>query len=178
MLSLIKDEITILQAFEKANEVIYIINRKCEKYEYAKYNFVDIPKEELPDENEKLENPYLIEYVRQLQIEEQTKNVDIPLVFVYESDFDIIDVDLRPRIYVSMNSSAQNSKVNFLDDMIDSMIFSNPAESSSTSLVKINNMIRNQQYFGQNNEYEFYFGEEQFLKTQGREHVWKLCASC
>lgn len=70
LIDLIKDKISILKAFEETNDKIYIINKDTAGYSYLKYDFVNIPPDELPDADEKLENPFLKNYLNQLEFEE------------------------------------------------------------------------------------------------------------
>lgn len=75
LINLIKDKISILKAFEETQEKIYIVNKENDEYVCSKYDFADIPMDELPDEDEKLENPLLKDYLYQLELEETIAGV-------------------------------------------------------------------------------------------------------
>lgn len=69
LLQVLKDEIPILKAFELAQGKISLVWKKSTECQVVKYLFEEIPKEELPDEEEKLENPFLKDYISTLEIE-------------------------------------------------------------------------------------------------------------
>lgn len=71
LLKLIKNDITILKSFELSKEKIYLVRKTDKLYLATKYSYIDIPEEELPDENEKLDNPYLQDYILNLEAEEK-----------------------------------------------------------------------------------------------------------
>lgn len=73
LIDLIRDKITVLEAFGLSKKKVYIIEKDKEQYLWESYDFSDVPKDELPDENEKLENPFLIEYLTQLELEESVR---------------------------------------------------------------------------------------------------------
>lgn len=75
LIKLINDKISILNAIKETKNKIYIVNKEKGEYTYSKYNFKDIPLDELPDENEKLENHFLKEYIYQLEFEETISGV-------------------------------------------------------------------------------------------------------
>lgn len=62
LMKLIKDEITVYRVFESSLHEIFLVERDGLEYTYKEYCFSDIPEDELPDKEEKLENPYLNEY--------------------------------------------------------------------------------------------------------------------
>lgn len=63
LIQLIEDQISIYQAFEKSNHKVLIAEKQGHDLICKEYSFCDIPQSELPDENEKLENAYLAEYL-------------------------------------------------------------------------------------------------------------------
>ena len=66
LISMMKDEISVLSAFKDSGYDIIL----ADEIGYRKIQFKNIPLDELPDPDEKLENPDLREYIEQLQQEE------------------------------------------------------------------------------------------------------------
>lgn len=81
LLALMNDEISIVQAFEKSNSKILLINQQKDEFQYTEYDFNEIPEDELPDRDEKLENPNLTEYLMKLY---SVKSMDIMIESSYE----------------------------------------------------------------------------------------------
>ena len=81
LLALMNDEISIVQAFEKSNGKILLINQQKDEFQYTEYDFNEIPEDELPDRDEKLENPNLTEYLMKLYF---VKSMDIMIESSYE----------------------------------------------------------------------------------------------
>lgn len=68
LIEMIRDNISILSAFkESAHPIVMADQVKNGIIDYQKVNFTDIAEEDLPDSEEKLENPNLNDYVKQLQ---------------------------------------------------------------------------------------------------------------
>lgn len=61
---LIKNEITIVEAFEKSSNKIITVDNKIN---YKELDFEQLSADELPDENERLDNSNLSEYIVNLQ---------------------------------------------------------------------------------------------------------------
>lgn len=77
LIKLIKDEVPILEVFKRSEGKIYIVDRDKDKYSYNRYDYADIPINELPDENERLENPFLKDYLRQLELEDVIEHANL-----------------------------------------------------------------------------------------------------
>ena len=75
LLELLTDKISILCAYEKSNNKVFILNKSVDGIAVLKYDFDNIPEEELPDETEKLGNPYLEDYIRKLELQEAMASV-------------------------------------------------------------------------------------------------------
>lgn len=71
LLELIANKIPVLDAYKKANGYIYVINKEKNIYKQEKYLFANIPEDELPDADEKLDNPFLEDFVSVLEKEER-----------------------------------------------------------------------------------------------------------
>lgn len=69
LLKLLDNEISILDIFKMSGDEVIIINQHGENISCEKKKFQDIPEDELPEENEKLENPCLADYRERLQDE-------------------------------------------------------------------------------------------------------------
>lgn len=70
LISMMKDEISVLSAFKDSGYDIILADEVKNEIGYRKIPFKNIPLDELPDPDEKLENPDLREYIEQLQQEE------------------------------------------------------------------------------------------------------------
>ena len=70
LISMMRDEISILSAFKDSGNDIILADEVENKMVYKKIPFEKIPSDELPEPDEKLENPDLREYIEQLQREE------------------------------------------------------------------------------------------------------------
>lgn len=70
LIDVIKDEIAIFDTFKKTQDKVFVVNKNNETYSYKSYDLNNIPEDELPDENEKLENPNLKDYLEKLNFEE------------------------------------------------------------------------------------------------------------
>lgn len=66
LIELLMDKIAILQAFRQSPNEVYILDKLDDKINIRKYKFKDIPQDELPDENEKLENKNVNGYLSKL----------------------------------------------------------------------------------------------------------------
>ena len=65
--SMVEDEISVLSAFKDSGYDIILADEVKNEIGYRKIPFKNIPLDELPDLDEKLENPDLREYIEQLQ---------------------------------------------------------------------------------------------------------------
>ena len=70
LISMMKDEISVLSAFKDSGYDIILADEVKNEIGYRKIPFKNIPLDELPNPDEKLENPDLREYIEQLQKEE------------------------------------------------------------------------------------------------------------
>lgn len=70
LISMMKDEISVLSAFKDSGYDIILADEVKNEIGYRKIPFKNISLDELPDPDEKLENPDLREYIEQLQKEE------------------------------------------------------------------------------------------------------------
>lgn len=66
LIDLIEDKIPILEAYRVSHNPILLGTLVQGEMQYKKYAFNELPDEELPDEREKLENPYLSAYLQVL----------------------------------------------------------------------------------------------------------------
>ncbi len=73
LLKLLDDEISILDMFKMSGNEIIIISQHGESMSCEKKKFQDISEDDLPEENEKLENPCLADYRKRLQDEMNKK---------------------------------------------------------------------------------------------------------
>lgn len=71
LIELLLDKIAILQAFRQSPDEVYILDKSGDKINIRKYKFKDIPEDELPDEDEKLENNNINEYLSKLYEEQE-----------------------------------------------------------------------------------------------------------
>lgn len=68
LIAMIRDEISILSAFSQSGNLIIMADQlKDGSMTYREVDFKQIPEDDLPDKEEKLENPNLDDYVRKLQ---------------------------------------------------------------------------------------------------------------
>ena len=67
LISMVEDEISVLSAFKDSGYDIILADEVKNEIGYRKIPFKNIPLDELPDLDEKLENPDLREYIEQLQ---------------------------------------------------------------------------------------------------------------
>lgn len=67
LIDLIKDKISILEAYRLSKHPVIIGVRECGQLAYTEYTFDELPEDELLDENEKLENPNLESYLQLLE---------------------------------------------------------------------------------------------------------------
>lgn len=70
LISMMKDEISVLSAFKDSGYDIILADEVKNEIGYRKIPFKNIPLDELPDPDEKLENPDLRGYIERLQQEE------------------------------------------------------------------------------------------------------------
>lgn len=61
----------IMQAFKQSPNEVYILDKSDDEINIRKYRFEDIPEDELPDENEKLESNNINEYLSTLFNEQE-----------------------------------------------------------------------------------------------------------
>ena len=61
----------IMQAFKQSPNEVYILDKSGDEINIRKYRFEDIPEDELPDENEKLESNNINEYLSTLYNEQE-----------------------------------------------------------------------------------------------------------
>lgn len=66
LIDLLEDKIAILDAFKKSDNQIILARRRDGKLIYEIYSFDELPEDELPDSEERLENPNLKEYLKKL----------------------------------------------------------------------------------------------------------------
>lgn len=71
LIELLLDKIAILQAFKQSPDKVYILDKSGDEINIRKYRFEDIPEDELPDENEKLESNNINEYLSTLYNEQE-----------------------------------------------------------------------------------------------------------
>ena len=67
LIRLIKDEISVLTAFSESGHAIILADFNKKGLVFRKVPFCDIPLDELPDQNEKLENSNLYDYIVELE---------------------------------------------------------------------------------------------------------------
>lgn len=118
LIELIKDKISVLKAFEISKNKIYSINREENQYSYEKYNFADIPEEELPDAEEKLENPFLTDYLAQLEVEDSVTNVRWEMEDILKAFF----IVSKPKT-VNMEINISNDRENDINKYSESKDF-------------------------------------------------------
>lgn len=77
LISMMQNEISVLEAFKRSRNPIVIAERMQDgRMGYHKVNFTDLAEEELPDPDEKLDNPYLHDYIDFLQKQRTGKERD------------------------------------------------------------------------------------------------------
>ena len=60
-----------MQDFKQSPDEVYILDKSGDEINIRKYRFEDIPEDELPDENEKLESNNINEYLSTLYNEQE-----------------------------------------------------------------------------------------------------------
>ena len=67
LIRMIKDELSVLTAFSESGHDIILADFNKKGLVFRKVPFCDIPLDELPDQNEKLENSNLYDYIVELE---------------------------------------------------------------------------------------------------------------
>lgn len=71
LIDLLEDKIAILDAYKESQNQIILARRRAGKFIYESYAFDELPEDELPDSEERLENPNLKEYLEKLHEREK-----------------------------------------------------------------------------------------------------------
>ena len=143
LIQMMKGEISILKAFEESGHEIILADMQENQMTYRKMSFGDISAEDLPDGEEKLENPCLKEYISKLQNEENLRKEILKAR---------VKVREKNKAYAQINLNYDNVSIGYNSAFANICTFIEPKRKSKRilqgSVFKNNEVVGKNKFFG------------------------------